>query len=63
MDSVIKQYDTYADIVADVSNLGEGQVVSADDTERLYRIVNGAIEPITNGAHMELSGTTLTITF
>lgn len=66
MKHTIPAYDTYANAEADLDNLLGGQVISVDETLRLYRVVDGTVkslEPITNGANMSLSGTVLTITY
>jgi len=67
MKSSIVNYDTYANAVADLANLYVGQVVSVEETMRLYRVDNSGVQlelkPLTNGANMSLSGNILTITY
>lgn len=62
--NVIKSYSTLADLTSDLSNLSEKQIVSVDDTERLYRIESGAPVALTaNSVDYSVSGDVLTITF
>lgn len=67
MKSSIVNYDTYANAVADLANLYVGQVVSVEETMRLYRVDDSGVQlelkPLTNGANMSLSGNILTITY
>lgn len=64
MKSTIPNYGTYSELEADVSNLRVGQIVSCEETLRLYRIDDSnVITPLTNGANFSLSGTTLTISY
>lgn len=67
MKSSIVNYDTYANAVTDLANLYVGQVVSVEETMRLYRVDDSGVQleltPLTNGANMSLSGNILTITY
>lgn len=67
MKSSIVNYDTYANAVADLSNLYVGQMVAVEETMRLYRVDDSGVQlelkPLTNGANMSLSGNILTITY
>lgn len=64
MKSTIPNYSTYTELETDISNLRVGQLVSCEETMRLYRIDDSnVITPITNGANFSLSGTTLTIVY
>lgn len=67
MKSSIVNYDTYANAVTDLANLYVGQVVSVEETMRLYRVNDSGVQleltPLTNGANMSLSGNILTITY
>lgn len=62
--NVIKSYSTLADLTSDLSNLADKQIVSVDDTERLYRIESGVPVALTaNSVDYSVSGDILTITF
>ena len=66
MKHTIQAYSTYQEAEDDLTNLQIGEIVSVDETMRLYRVEDGTektLVAITNGANMELSGTVLTITY
>lgn len=66
MKKLIPAYSTYEEAVADLDNLAIGQVVSVDETLRMYRVednVEKELVAITNGANFQYANSYLYITF